>query len=133
MKPFEEYKDYLAIQIKHLLINDDNDLLNLTKLLLNYGKVALKYYPKEIDLLIKELAIYGLKEDELLSNHIKVEFKGNLVVFKTSDNKTYSAEMASFSNSIEKHQGNTLDLMIALSVSLVNKKQELFQIVSHSK
>ena len=133
MKTFDEYRDYLAIQIKHLLINDDNDLLNLTKLLLNYGKVALKYYPKEVDALLCKLNIYGLKEDELLTNHIKIEFKGNSVIFKTSDKKLYSFPIESFSHSIEKNENDVLDLMIALSISLVNKKQELFQIFSHSK
>ena len=132
MKSFPEYKDYLRQQLNHLIINNDQDLLSFTKLLLNYGKVAIRYYPQEVEDLAQDLGFYGIKEHELL-NHIKeITFKDHKVFIKTKT-KSYQTDLISTSKTLLKSQMDVIDMFVLLSICLDNKQQGLFQLVHFKK
>jgi hypothetical protein len=131
MKTFPEYKDYLEQQLKHILINNETDLLSFSKFLLNYGKVALKYFPLEVEQIAHKNRIYGFKEDEFLENIASIEFKNQTVIIKTSDSKSYTFSAYSSGEILSQNaQAEVLDLLILLSISLDNKKQEVFQLIN---
>lgn len=130
MKTFDEYREYLNQQLKHLIINNDQDLLNFTKLLLNYGKVALKFYPKEIAKLAHKYKFYGIKEYEML-DHIKEIKISNQKVFISTKNKTYIYPLISVADEVLKKENmEPLDMLLLLSLTLDNKQQGLFQLIN---
>lgn len=129
-KNFTEYKDYLRQQVKHLLINNEEDLLSFTKFLINYGKVALKHYPQEVDKLAHQSKIYGFKEIELLNQVTQVQFKDQSVIIKTTDKKNYTFPLFSVADTLHPQPLDLIDLLILLSISLENKHQEIFQVVN---
>lgn len=132
MKTFDEYRDYLQHQLNHLIINNDQDLLSFTKLLLNYGKVASKFYPDDIAKLAHKYKIYGFKEHEFLDHIKEINFKDQSVIFKTKD-KSYTYPLVSVSSTLANSQIEVLDMFILLAVSLDNRHQGLFQLINYKK
>lgn len=128
MKSFLEYKEYLDHQLKHVLIQTDQDLVSFTKFLLNYGKVALKYFPEDIEKLAHKVKAYGIKETELLDYIESVSFKDEMVIITTKDKKTFNFNKFSSSAELLKSNIDTVDLVLLISVTLDNKRQEVFQL-----
>ncbi len=134
MKSFQEYREYLVQNLNHLIINNDNDVASFTKFLLNYGKMALKYYPDDIYWLCNKYSIYGLKENELIVGIKEISFIDTFVVIKTLDKKIYKFPRVSVFNELEKVDNlDSIDFLILLSISLTNSQQELFQLVNFLK
>lgn len=132
MKTFDEYREYLQHQLNHLIINNDQDLLSFTKLLLNYGKVASKFYAEDVAKLAHKYKIYGFKEHEFLEHIKEINFKDQNVIFKTKD-RSYIYPLVSVSNTLASNQIEALDMFILLSISLDNRNQGLFQLINYKK
>jgi hypothetical protein len=130
VKTFSEYQDYLAVQTKTLLINNEEDLLSFTRFLINYGKVAKQYFPDDIAKLAARHGMYGFKEEELLEPVLQIQFKDQKVYIKTKDKKIHSFDLFSVADVLQG--SDSLELLILLSVALDNHAQALFQVVQYS-
>lgn len=130
MITFEEYKEYLNLQLRHLIISSDADLISFTKLMVSYGKLGWKFYSKEI----KELArIHNIKgfDHEITKGIKSFALKNNKVIVEAKDGSKLEIDWTSASEDLKSLDIPSLDKMVLLSVLLSNENQLKYQFIKN--
>lgn len=126
MKTFDEYLQYIDDRIKPLSINSELDLINFTKLLNNYGKVAVKFYPDNVEKIIHKYKMRGFLEFDLLEPIDQVEISNEKILFKIAQYQyEYSlvSPVDSFNSGMKRSE-----MFLLFSLLLDNNRQALYQL-----